>query len=272
MIKKCIVCGSEFESKMPWGKYCSSKCSHKMWHPKTKEEKERLDKSRKEHTDSLKKPGTYICEWCGKEFSRPNKPWDTFRFCSRECSYASLANRKKKRLERKEIEKQKNSVTRVCAFCGKEFQSCDSRLIKYCSYECRDMAHAPKPKIRKPEPEPKRYIKICKQCGVEFVAKKKNVKCCSAECSRKNANHRHDHRLDGKIVDNDISLTKVAKRDKNICQLCGQKVNWSADCNSNDYPSIDHVVPLACGGLHEWGNVQLAHRGCNSNKSDSFLF
>jgi len=37
----------------------------------------------------------------------------------------------------------------------------------------------------------------------------------------------------------------------------------------NMYPSIDHVVPLSRGGLHEWGNVKLAHRICNSIKKDN---
>ena len=34
------------------------------------------------------------------------------------------------------------------------------------------------------------------------------------------------------------------------------------------YPSIDHVKPISKGGLHEWGNVQLAHFSCNSKKGD----
>ena len=37
----------------------------------------------------------------------------------------------------------------------------------------------------------------------------------------------------------------------------------------NMYPSIDHVKLLARGGLHEWSNVKLAHRICNSIKKDN---
>lgn len=29
---------------------------------------------------------------------------------------------------------------------------------------------------------------------------------------------------------------------------------------------VDHVIPLACGGLHMYANVQLAHPLCNSRK------
>ena len=269
MIKKCIVCGAEFEAKMPWGKYCSPECAHKMWHPKTKEEKERLAVSRKEYADSRNRE-VHICEHCGKEFSRKHSPWDTFRFCSRECAYAFRANKKKQTLERKAQEKQRKTVTRICVRCGKEFQCYSTQQNKYCSDECRHPE--PVKRVKKPKPEPKRYIKSCAYCGKTFTATKSNQKCCCAECSHKYDNRRRDHRLVGKIIDNDITLPKVAKRDKNVCQLCGKKVNWKAHHNANDYPSIDHVIPLASGGLHEWGNVQLAHRGCNTVKNNSFLF
>lgn len=33
-------------------------------------------------------------------------------------------------------------------------------------------------------------------------------------------------------------------------------------------PSVDHVKPLAKGGKHSWRNVVLAHRICNTLKSD----
>ena len=37
------------------------------------------------------------------------------------------------------------------------------------------------------------------------------------------------------------------------------------------YPSIDHVIPLAKGGLHAWSNVKLAHKGCNEQKGDRII-
>ena len=32
--------------------------------------------------------------------------------------------------------------------------------------------------------------------------------------------------------------------------------------------TLDHIVPLSCGGEHSEANVQLAHFLCNSTKSD----
>ena len=73
--------------------------------------------------------------------------------------------------------------------------------------------------------------------------------------------------------DASVTLPALIERDNNICQLCGRECN-SNDYEvrdgyfiaGNDYPSVDHIIPLANGGLHQWDNVQLAHRRCNSIK------
>ena len=31
------------------------------------------------------------------------------------------------------------------------------------------------------------------------------------------------------------------------------------------------MIPIAKGGTHTWDNIQLAHRHCNSIKSDKFI-
>ena len=38
--------------------------------------------------------------------------------------------------------------------------------------------------------------------------------------------------------------------------------------SGNNYPSIDHVIPVSKGGTHTWDNVKLAHRHCNTMKSN----
>ena len=59
-----------------------------------------------------------------------------------------------------------------------------------------------------------------------------------------------------------------------VCALCGKAVDWNdyevrengVIVCGNYYPSIDHIVPVSGEGLHAWGNVQLAHRICNTRK------
>lgn len=82
----------------------------------------------------------------------------------------------------------------------------------------------------------------------------------------------------GKIEWN-ISLEKLIQRDEGICKICGRQVDtedyYYTDegyfIAGDNYPSIDHIIPLAKGGTHTWDNIQLAHRHCNSIKSDNII-
>ena len=116
---------------------------------------------------------------------------------------------------------------------------------------------------------------VCPVCGAYTL----RPKYCSDKCSGKAERKRHEltreHRIKAAMVDKDITVEGLYKRDNGICYLCGKP------CRLDDYiiqdgqkqcgdwyPSIDHVVPLARGGAHSWDNVRLAHRICNSRKAD----
>lgn len=104
-------------------------------------------------------------------------------------------------------------------------------------------------------------------------------KYCSDRCMNKASNHNHEVRrrkiIERQMVDKDITLEGLFRRDKGRCYICGLDCSWD-DYAIKDgvkiagyfYPSIDHVVPLSKGGLHAWGNVRLAHRRCNNAKRD----
>lgn len=103
-----------------------------------------------------------------------------------------------------------------------------------------------------------------------------NKYCCSAECSNKRSNRikevKRRAKLLNALIDEDITLEELYKRDSGICYICGKKCDWNdrtGNICGNKYPSVDHVIPLSKGGLHEWSNVKLAHRICNSRKSDN---
>ena len=136
-------------------------------------------------------------------------------------------------------------------------------------------------KKKQAELEAKRLEKTCIICGATFVTTRSRQKTCSPNCSRKHMNrycsHRSDHRITkDKVIDKDITLSSLFIRDEGVCHICGGLCNYddfvivgTSFVAGNDYPSIDHVVPIAKGGEHSWGNVKLAHRICNSVKGDA---
>ena len=118
--------------------------------------------------------------------------------------------------------------------------------------------------------------KECVECGEKFITRDKKRICCSKECSKKHSNRKKEKRLyKNGDIDNTITLTKLIKRDNSICHICGTKCDINDYCYKGNvfiagenYPSIDHVIPISKGGLHSWENVKLAHRHCNTIKRD----
>lgn len=104
-------------------------------------------------------------------------------------------------------------------------------------------------------------------------------KYCSERCAKKVANTygelRRRNLIKSAMVDKDITVDGLYIRDKGRCAICGGRCDWDDYTVRNStkicgdwYPSVDHIIPLAKGGLHSWDNVQLAHRRCNWEKSD----
>ena len=103
-----------------------------------------------------------------------------------------------------------------------------------------------------------------------------------ADCARRAANKYKElsrrRKLKNAMIDSDITIQKLFRRDNGVCYLCGCLCDWDDKeirpdgtivCG-NTYPSIDHVKPLTKGGCHSWDNVKLAHRICNSLKADDY--
>lgn len=134
-------------------------------------------------------------------------------------------------------------------------------------------------------------IHKCKECGNEYTVRDyckdaglssySNAGYCSVSCKRRAyrrreriAGRRGNHKIRAKkygcAYENGITLRKLIKRDGLRCAICGEM------CDPNDhtwtkyigpkYPTIDHIIPMANGGGHVWGNVQVAHAICNSTK------
>jgi 5-methylcytosine-specific restriction endonuclease McrA len=59
-------------------------------------------------------------------------------------------------------------------------------------------------------------------------------------------------------------------RDGDACWLCGDLMVFEKVGALGDRASIDHVVPLSRGGLHELGNCRLAHHRCNAGRGNKW--
>lgn len=121
---------------------------------------------------------------------------------------------------------------------------------------------------------------VCKTCGRTYCIELtgyNSTTYCSEMCQTSYYRRKHDQqryrKMYSKRHDNDITLRKLFDRDNGVCYLCNKPCDWN-DCQRSEstfiagptYPSIDHVVPLAKGGLHVWDNVRLCCRECNSKK------
>ncbi|MGW3595006.1 HNH endonuclease [Streptomyces sp. NPDC005167] len=63
-----------------------------------------------------------------------------------------------------------------------------------------------------------------------------------------------------------VSRAYLAKRDGLVCHLCRRKLGLATQHPSPGYASIDHVLPLSCGGTNDLANLRLAHLVCNLRK------
>lgn len=120
---------------------------------------------------------------------------------------------------------------------------------------------------------------FCKECGGVFILTSRQKRLFCSDACLKRYHNRSDKRV-RKIKtrkEAGITLKKIAKRDKNKCYLCGGLCDWGdietredgTMIAGNNYPSLDHIVPLAKGGAHTWDNIKLAHRKCNIKKRDN---
>lgn len=270
---KCLLCGGELSQGQQ--KYCSKDCRRRY-------QSIYIEKRCFDHGELTK-----TCSVCGKEF----KTWKSQqKCCSPECS----KNRKKEctenqRQKRKEYDRQRWLELHPDASTAKEIH--ERKLAREAEREAereckRKEREAELQKIR----AHKKAIKQanidywlnyeaeheCCFCGNSFIAHHPTAKYCSRTCARNST--RIKDRYKGITIDKGITLPKLAERDHNQCQICGLFVDWNDYIATdktiicgNMYPSIDHIRPISKGGKHAWDNVQLAHRHCNTVKSNKLI-
>lgn len=109
----------------------------------------------------------------------------------------------------------------------------------------------------------------CDYCGEIFKGDKRN-RYCSDDCRRKVKRWKWQRRLDGYIIEN-VSLARLFYRDHGRCKICSRKLNLKRKVPHKMAATIDHIIPLSKGGMHEYKNTQLACFMCNSLKGNGTI-
>lgn len=159
--------------------------------------------------------------------------------------------------------------TRLCVDCGSNMWG-ESRA-KRCR-SCKDNKAAELLKGRLAIVPKERRLPIfgvwfaCDECGENVLSVGRRFRrFCSGGCLWTH-NRRNRRARNRSAFVADVKLFEIADRDKWICQLCKKKVSRSATFARQ--ATLDHVIPISKGGLHEPANCQLAHFDCNSKKHD----
>lgn len=255
----CEGCGIAFRSRLApcgAGKYCGLDCyfSYRVPHYPWRDgpvESERMALRRIGRRFRKRSGLSRSCRNCGKQFVRAGKGQPT-QYCGHPCRLA--------RVKARDSEYKRGPSTRhlrPCAVCGR-------------------------PEMAK-ELCPKHYMRVratnttslvCEWCGSRRAGDGRGY--CSVTCKkagyRANKAKRNALRRAAYIDGDSIDPIAVFDRDGWRCHLCGHKTLKSMRGSAHSKaPELDHIVTLADGGTHTWGNVACACRACNNAKSSRSL-
>lgn len=287
--RHCLICGSEYWTGNGKSKYCSDACRReatrkrqKQWrdehpeyhkqyfkeHPETKEKfKERHPNYDRDRWREARKSQEYTrkCIVCGQSFTTwiPHK-----KTCSVECREQARRARRQNRRRTPEEEH---------LYWVKRKYGSEEAYREYLAERERQRQEQKEQTRRRREAEKQARIihGKCVVCGNTFETFNPIQKTCCKACGKKLQYARKDHRIPkNQIVDKDITLEALYRRDSGVCYLCGKPCDWDDKSNNAvgmNYPSIDHIIPVSRGGLHAWDNVRLAHFGCNLRKKNDLF-
>lgn len=281
--KTCAYCGELFVAHNARRVYCSKKC---------KDIAIRIKKGIKCNPNT--EPYHKTCVVCGKPFDSYRKASVT---CSTECSLTH-GNRSKPGTEKRQnriqetvnkkhgesfeyVSHDKGRVKLRCKTCGNIIERAQS-TVREKNIRCEHCKEAEDAKDARRKLvlflvalKESKTPKTCKNCGKAFYSPYATKEYCSDSCRKKarrtGNSYRSRCRHYGVYYDPRVTREKVLERDGYVCQVCGKKCDendhrWGT--SGPDFPTLDHIVPLAKGGAHTWDNVQCACGICNSYKRD----
>lgn len=181
---------------------------------------------------------------------------DAGRFCNRQCAFDLLAR----------IASEREALVRIR---DRRIKAERERYKAVVLPEIRALY-----RIGRYIAKPKSFLAPCRSCGKTFLVRRNaglhQIHCspCREEAKKvANRIHRCRRRARQSLGSDNIDPIKVFERDKWKCHLCGIKTVKSLRGTHDDKaPELEHIVSLADGGTHTWGNVACSCRKCNRTK------
>lgn len=182
-------------------------------------------------------------------------------YCSTRCK--TRANNRKRR---RALPPLRLVETKACARCGADFES-SRRSNIYCSKRCANAAQMAGWRERDRAGLGGSQERACAGCGQTFQALTIRARFCSQICR-----NRHHGLVRARQFPNpsraDYTDRQVFERDDWTCHLCGGSIDPALPRLDAMGATIDHLIPLARGGVDELANVAAAHWSCNRAKGD----
>lgn len=247
--KPCGWCGSTMTLKPAIAKeqnYCSVRCGLKA-------------RAKREGKDGRFR--VVHCRGCGSEtYRHVRSAKDSGEFCGRDC-YSAL---------KAKVSEEKGALRRIAA----NWQAKPNPRV-VCEIQALRRIAA------RPVVSRLTFAPCSGGCGTilpGYMARSRSCQPCRREARRKFKRTekgqalRRAHKAKRRAVERGLEADridpiKVFERDGWRCHLCGCKTpkRLRGTCELSA-PELDHVVPLALGGTHTWGNVACACRKCNGEK------
>jgi 5-methylcytosine-specific restriction endonuclease McrA len=264
--KPCVICGSPFINVISTVKTCSENCAFAL----------RVWAQPGFGNGTVK--GT--CVGCGQIFERKRKSRDAGIYCSRQCAFADPKRKAEITARLANMALKKTGLTPQ----ERQQKLAESRQIRrearlLAATQAKADAKRKYVEMLRAKKEERRILRLarahrqCEDCGREYQPFNANRKYCSAACTRravrrveKAARRARKRNLPRERV----SPRKVFERDGWVCRMC-HRPTIRKHSNTDDSPELDHIVPLAHGGSHTYGNTQLLCRKCNGAKGFKLL-
>jgi hypothetical protein len=245
----CLTCGIAMTGRKK--KYCQPSCR-----PSFK---------------PLVNAGLDKCQACGKSLLGTRATGRPKRNCDRLCSSRFRSQKKRK-------PKQKIS----CLYCSSIFET-NRTTDKYCSIDCRT-GHKKQTNYalnRYYELQRAKYpdgtrTHVCGWCGElrTFIVGQSVVNAFHDDCRKqaiKAKNRTKTVKRTKGVVSARIAPEQVVLSYGDTCHICKETIDLALPRTSRFGLTIDHVIPLAKGGLDTLDNLKPAHWICNIKKSDKSL-